>query len=300
MFTSTSESDREVHRIVAAKSMLEGGGFEVYRPFPSANADWFDPFLLLDEMAPNVQAPGEVVGAPPHPHRGFETVTYVLQGEVEHRDSADNQGTIGPNDVQWMTAGDGIIHSETPSTKLQIEGGILHGLQLWVNLPANLRRTQPAYQAIRADGIPTISGEGWTASVVAGNMLGVTGPATTHTPIGYARLTLQPGAELRLPTTDGHTALIYAFEGEGLVGASGKKLRSQHLAVFDRSGGDVRLGVPAEAEAPLDCILLTGEPIAEPMARYGPFVMNTVAELDEALADFEAGRMGSISPTGTA
>lgn len=297
--TQTQRADRKVDRIIAARSTIEGGGFEVYRPFPGLEADWFDPFLLLDELAPNYQEPGEAVGAPAHPHRGFETVTYILQGELEHRDSAGNHGLIGPGDVQWMTAGDGIIHSEMPSTRIQTEGGIGHGLQLWVNLPASLRRTTPRYQALRAADISTVAGSGWTAEVVAGSMFGTKGPADTHTPIGYARLTIQPGTSMRIPVEEGHTALVYAFDGGGLIGATHDRLNAHHLGVFERAGGDVVLTVPAHAE-PLDCIVLTGEPINEPMARYGPFVMNTRAELHEAIEDFNAGRMGSIPATGAA
>ncbi|NNF54237.1 MAG: pirin family protein [Acidimicrobiales bacterium] len=291
---------RQVNRIIPARSTIEGGGFQVYRPFPGLDADWFDPFLLLDEMAPTYQNPGEAVGAPPHPHRGFETVTYILQGEVEHRDSAGNHGLIGPGDVQWMTAGDGIVHSEMPSTRIQTEGGTGHGLQLWVNLPAALRRTTPRYQALPASEIAKATGEGWTAEVVAGELLGTQGPAETHTPIGYARMTVHPGARVRIPVEDGHTALVYAFGGMGLVGATQEPLATHHLAVLDRSDGDVVLSVPDGAHTPLDSIVLTGQPINEPMARYGPFVMNTRAELEEAITDYNAGRMGSIAATGTA
>jgi redox-sensitive bicupin YhaK (pirin superfamily) len=296
--TDTQSAARRVARIVSATSTIEGGGFEVYRPFPAPAADWFDPFLLLDEMAPNEAPPGEAVGAPAHPHRGFETVTYILQGEVEHRDSAGNHGLIGPGDVQWMTAGDGIIHSEMPSTRIQTEGGVGHGLQLWVNLPASLRRTPPAYQGLVADDIASVSGEGWTAEVVAGAMLGVVGPAQTHTPIGYARVTIQPGTSMRIPAPDGHTALIYSFAGSATVGDTDDQLATNHLAVLDRDGGDIVLTVSATATGPLDCIVLTGEPINEPMVRYGPFVMNTEAEIKEAISDFNAGRMGSIPATG--
>ena len=295
----TISPTRSVEQIIPATSTLEGGGFEVYRPFPGPVVDWLDPFLLLDEMAPNYQEPGEVVGTPAHPHRGFETVTYILQGEVEHRDSAGNHGVIGPGDVQWMTAGDGIIHSEMPSERVQTDGGIGHGMQLWVNLPAALRRTTPKYQALTANEISSTSGEGWTAEVVAGSMLGVVGPATSHTPIGYARVTIQPGATVRIPTTDGHTALVYGFEGDAAVGTEGVELHAHHLAVLDRSSGDLMLTVAADATVAFDCIVLTGEPIDEPMERYGPFVMNTRAEIDEAITDFQAGRMGSIPATGT-
>jgi redox-sensitive bicupin YhaK (pirin superfamily) len=295
----TQPAARNVERIVPAISTLEGGGFEVYRPFPTPAADWFDPFLLLDEMAPNEVAPGEAVGAPPHPHRGFETVTYILQGEVEHRDSAGNHGIIGPGDVQWMTAGDGIVHSEMPSTRIQTEGGTGHGLQLWVNLPASLRRTTPAYQGLVANDIASASGDGWTAEVVAGPLLGVVGPAQTHTPIGYARVTIQPGSTLRIPAPDGHTALVYSFAGSATVGDHGTHLATNHLAVLDRAGGDIVIVVSANASEAFDCVVLTGEPINEPMVRYGPFVMNTQAEIKEAISDFNAGRMGSIPATGT-
>lgn len=296
---TTTERTRPLARIVTAAQAIEGGGFEVFRPFPTAALDWLDPFLLLDEMAPVHHKPGEAIGAPAHPHRGFETVTYVLQGEVEHRDSAGNHGLIGPGDVQWMTAGDGIVHSEMPSARIQIEGGVVHGLQLWVNLPSSLRRTTPRYQALRNDQLTLVEGEGWTAEVVAGSMLGVAGPAETHTPITYARVTIQPGASLRIPVADGHTAAIYAFDGTGAVGEPGENLEAHHLAVFEPSGGDLVVSARGAAEPPLDAIVLTGEPIGEPIARYGPFVMNTAAEIDDAITDFNAGRMGSIPATGT-
>lgn len=290
---------RPLARLVAASQTLEGGGFEVYRPFPTATLEWLDPFLLLDEMAPVDHEPGQAVGAPAHPHRGFETVTYVLQGEVEHQDSAGNHGLIGPGDVQWMTAGDGIIHSEMPSARIQTEGGVGHGLQVWVNLPSSLRRTTPRYQALPNDQLASVAGEGWAAEVVAGSLLGVDGPAETHTPITYARVTVQPGASLRIPIDDGHTAAVYAFEGSGTVGEPGELLNTHHLAVFEQSSGDLFVSVPDDASGPLDSIVLAGEPIGEPIARYGPFVMNTAAEIDEAIADYNAGRMGSIPATGT-
>lgn len=294
-----ADGARSVVRVIAASSTLEGGGFEVHRPFPVPGADWFDPFLLLDEMAPHHQPPGEAVGAPPHPHRGFETVTYILQGEVEHRDSAGNHGVIGPGDVQWMTAGDGIVHSEMPSTRLQTEGGVGHGLQLWVNLPASLRRTAPRYQALPANEIGSAVGEGWVAEVVAGSMFGVDGPAETHTAVGVARLTAQPGSTVAISAPAAHTALAYSFAGTASVGASGTALPAQHLAVFEADGGQMVISVPDDAPEAFDGLILTGEPITEPMVRYGPFVMNTRSEIDEAIVDFQAGRMGAITATGT-
>ncbi len=295
----TPAPTRSVDRIVPSISTIEGGGFPVNRPFPSPALDVLDPFLLLDEMAPVEVPPGEAVGAPAHPHRGFETVTYILRGEVEHRDSVGNHGIIGPGDVQWMTAGDGIIHSEMPSERVQTEGGVGHGLQLWVNLPAELRRTAPTYQALTADRIPMARGDGWEARIVAGSMLGVDGPATTHTPIGYARVTIQPGATVRIPAADGHNAAVYAFSGRGELGADHTALASNELAVFEPAGGDLMLTVPLDAAEALDCLVLTGEPIGEPIARYGPFVMNTEDEIVEAIDDYNAGRMGTIAATGS-
>ncbi|MEM7143225.1 MAG: pirin family protein [Actinomycetota bacterium] len=296
---STPTSDRSVALIAASTRTLEGGGFPVNRPFPSHALELLDPFLLLDEMAPVEVPPGEAVGAPAHPHRGFETVTYILRGEVEHRDSAGNHGVIGPGDVQWMTAGDGIIHSEMPSERVQTEGGVGHGLQLWVNLPSELRRTAPKYQALTADSIPTVIGEGWRAHVVAGSMLGVDGPADTHTPIGLARVTVEPGSSLRIPAPDGHTAAIYAFQGGCGLGPDQTELETNHLGVFEHEGGDLLVNVPADATEPLDALVLTGRPIGEPIARYGPFVMNTKDEIAEAIDDFNAGRMGAIAATGS-
>jgi hypothetical protein len=289
---------RSLATIIPASRTIEGGGFEVYRPFPTSALDLLDPFLLLDEMAPTQLEPGEAIGAPDHPHRGFETVTYIVHGEVEHRDSAGNHGLIGPGDVQWMTAGDGIIHSEMPSSRIQTEGGFSHGLQLWVNLPASLRRTAPKYQALPSDSITSLGGDGWSAELVAGSMFGARGPAETHTPVGYARVTIQPGATLRIPTVDGHTAAVYAFDGSGMAGERLGQIDTHHLAIFEPTGGDIVLSVPEGATAALDCIVLTGEPIGEPIVRYGPFVMNTAAEIHEAISDFNAGRMGSILATG--
>lgn len=295
----TTTTKRPLKFIAPAIRTLEGGGFEVFRPFPTANLDWLDPFLLLDEMAPNYVKPGKAIGAPAHPHRGFETVTYILQGEVEHRDSAGNHGIIGPGDVQWMTAGDGIIHSEMPSTRVQTQGGIGHGLQLWVNLPASLRRTAPNYQALPSDQIASAVGDGWTAEVIAGSMLGVTGPAKTHTPIGLARVIVQPSSKIQVAVPEGHTALVYVFDGSATTGAGSDVIQAHQLGVFETTAGDIVLAVPTDAPSPVDCLVLTGEPINEPMARYGPFVMNTNAEIEEAIVDYNAGRMGSIAATGT-
>ena len=290
-------STRTLIDLIPSVATSDGAGVRLLRSI-GVGGRRLDPFLMLDEFGTD-NPDDYIAGFPPHPHRGFETVTYVVQGEVEHRDSAGNHGIVGPGDVQWMTAGDGIVHSEMPSTRIQTEGGIVHGLQLWVNLPASLRRTAPSYQALPAGDLAKASGDGWIAHVVAGSMLGASGPARTHTPVGYARVTVQPGATVRIPAPTGHTALVYAFAGSATAGDRGERLAAQQLAVFEPTDGDIVLTGPARADTALDSIVLTGEPVNEPIARYGPFVMNTRSELVEAIDDYNAGRMGSIPATGT-
>ena len=288
---------RQLIDVIPAQETLEGGGIRVNRPFPTPAADWFDPFLLLDEMAPTTHAPGgKVVGVPPHPHRGFETVTYMISGEVEHRDSAGNHGVIGPGDVQWMTAGDGIVHSEMPSEHIQTEGGTTHGLQLWVNLPAALRRTTPRYQGLVSSDMPTVRGDGWLAHLVAGELFGQTGPADSHTPITYAHVTVDAGSAIDIPVPNEFTALAYIIAGPADLGEERATAHAQHLAVFDRSSGDMLITAPAENA--VQCMVLLGQPIDEPMVRYGPFVMNTSEEIHIAIDDFNAGRMGKIPAAG--
>ena len=288
-------SARPIHNIVTARPTIEGGGIRVNRPFPIPGADWFDPFLLLDEMAPTVHPPGKSGGVPPHPHRGFETVTYVFEGEIEHTDSAGNNDVIGPGDVQWMTAGDGIVHSEMLSEKLQREGGTSHGLQLWVNLPAQLRRTTPRYQGFRSHDMPVVNADGWSAHLVAGELGGEQGPAESHTPITYAIVQIEPGATARIPVADGYTALAYVVDGRALAKDERRTIEPQQLVVFESTTGDVVLHAETER---VRCLVLAGQPIAEPMQRYGPFVMNTTDELAEAIDDFNAGRMGQLTATG--
>jgi hypothetical protein len=291
---------RPVAGVVAARHTLEGAGFGVFRPLPAPGLDLLDPFLLVDEMEPVDHAPGTAQGAPDHPHRGFETVTYLLEGEFEHRDSMGNHGTIGPGDIQWMTAGDGVVHSEMPSRRIQTEGGRVHGFQIWVNLPAADKRTTPRYQSLDADRLPTVEGDGWRARIVAGTMLGATGPAATHTPIGYGHVTLEPGAAVTIPVPADHNAGVYVFRGAATVGSPPTAVPERHLAVFGRDPGALVLSVPADATGPCDALVLTGRPLDEPVARYGPFVMNTREELVEAFDDFQEGRMGAIAATGHA
>ncbi|MEM9464739.1 MAG: pirin family protein [Actinomycetota bacterium] len=297
MSPASTGRTKSVVEIITANRQIEGGGFEVFRPFPGPARLDLDPFLLLDEMAPQYHPPGsDPVGAPAHPHRGFETVTYVLAGEAEHRDSAGNHGIIGPGDVQWMTAGDGIVHSEMPSDRARAEGGLGHGLQLWVNLPAALRRTAPRYQALPASDLAQVAGDGWNAVIIAGSFFGVDGPAETHTPIGLARVHLEAGASQRLPVAEGHVAALYVYHGTAAL-PDERRASAQEFAVFDQRSGD--MVIAADDEHALDAFVLTGQPIGEPIVRHGPFVMNTEAEIEEAILDFQAGRMGAIDPVGT-
>jgi len=284
--------------IVRAHRQLEGAGFGVYRPFPTSGFDMLDPFLMLDEKEPEVHQPGSAKGAPDHPHRGFETVSYVLDGETEHSDSLGNRDVIRAGDVQWMTAGDGIVHCEMPSTRIQTEGGRVHGFQLWVNLPAALKRTQPRYQALSADKLPNVEGEGWKAIVIAGEVFGVRGPAATHTPIVYAHLSIDPGIEISIDLPADHQAGIYVFESSALVGPASTPVENRHLAVFVPGDGAITLAAPADADGPTETLLMAGRPLNEPVARHGPFVMNTRAEIVEAIEDYQAGRMGKIAPAG--
>lgn len=289
---------REVSRVVTAHRQLEGAGFAVFRPFPTQGLDQLDPFLMLDEKEPKVYAPGEAKGAPDHPHRGFETVSYVLDGETEHSDSLGNRGIIRKGDVQWMTAGDGIVHCEMPSQRIQDEGGRTHGFQLWVNLPASLKRTRPRYQSLTAADIPKVVGEGWEAVVIAGDVFGVSGPAATHTPIIYAHVTLQPGVELTIEVPPDHQAGLYLFAGSALAGTEGTEIDTHQLAVFAPGDGALMVTTRASRQEPTQMLLMAGRPLGEPVARYGPFVMNTQDELVEAVEDYQAGRMGTIAPAG--
>lgn len=283
---------REVHRIVHAVRQREGGGFVVRRPFPTAGLDAIDPFLLLDEMGPVDYAPGEAVGAPDHPHRGFETVTYMLDGEFVHEDSAGNRAAIGPGDVQWMTAGDGVVHSELPAPWLRERGGRVHGFQLWVNLPARDKRIAPRYQDVRAADMPTWTSAGGevVVRVIAGAVLGVQARAQTRTPITYADVTLAPGAEVALDVPAAQNALVYVFRGEAAVGAQRRAARDGDMALTT-AGETLQLRGGRKGSRAL---VIAGEPLREAVARYGPFVMNTREEILEAFADFQAGRFGRI------
>jgi redox-sensitive bicupin YhaK (pirin superfamily) len=294
--TSNNKVVRETQRIVTAHRQREGAGFIVRRPVPTQGLDTVDPFLLLDEMGPVDYAPGEAVGAPDHPHRGFETITYMLEGEFEHEDSAGHRGVLRPGDVQWMTAGAGIVHSEMPSRGIREKGGRVHGFQIWVNLPARLKMTRPRYQEVSSGQIPQgRSADGRArVRVIAGEALGARAVIDTHTPIVYQDWTIDAGADVTTALAREQQALVYVFQGSVLVGNEGREVRDGQMALLG-PGDEVRFR--GGAQAPGRLLLLAGVPIAEAVARYGPFVMNTQQELVEAVRDYQSGRMGEITRT---
>ena len=286
------EKARTVRRVLPSVETLEGAGFLVHRPFPTSDFDHFDPFLLLDEMGPMDLGPGEAQGAPDHPHRGFETVTYLLSGRMEHGDSRGNHGSLGPGDVQWMTAGSGVVHSEMPAADFQARGGRMHGFQLWVNLPRRDKMMAPRYQEVPAAKIPigkSADGKA-TVRVIAGESLGAHAVIDTRTPISYFDVALSPGGVLEQPIATDHNAFAYVVEGPGLFGADRSPAQSHELVLFRNDGAVARL--EAAADAPLRALLVAGRPLDEPVARAGPFVMNTRSEVVQAFEDFQSGRLG--------
>ena len=286
---------RSVENVIPAVATYEGAGFLVHRPFPSPSLDHLDPFLLLDEMGPSDLGPGEAKGAPDHPHRGFETVTYLLSGAMQHKDSQGNRGQLRPGDVQWMTAGSGVVHSEMPEPSFAASGGRMHGFQLWVNLPARDKMTKPRYQEIPASGIPVGKSEDGkvTARVIAGEALGQGAVIETRTPIFYLDYELAPGASLEQPAPPEYNVFAYVVEGEGTLGSNRRPARRHEMAHFAANGDTVR--IEAGTGASLRVLLIGGVPLNEPVARYGPFVMNTRAEIVQAFEDYQAGRLGEIA-----
>jgi quercetin 2,3-dioxygenase len=293
-----SSVDRRVVSLTTAPSGLEGEGFPVRRAFAGVDLRLLDPFVHMDQMGEVEYGPGEPKGTPWHPHRGFETVTYMLDGLLRHQDSNGGGGLITDGDTQWMTAGSGLLHIEAPPEHVVMSGGLFHGFQLWVNLPARLKMTAPRYQDIRGGQVALLRSPdgGALVRVIAGEVGGHPGPGVTHTPITLIHATLSPGARLRLPWRQDFNALVYALAGHGSVGAERRPLRWGQLAVL--GAGDavtIEAAVAQESRSPeLDVLVLGGEPIREPVAAYGPFVMNTRAELLQAFEDFQAGRLGTV------
>lgn len=285
---------RPVVQVVTSHRQREGAGFIVRRPFPTAGLGLADPFLMLDEMGPIDYAPGHAVGAPDHPHRGFETVTYLLAGEAEHEDSAGHRGTLGPGDVQWMTAGRGVVHSEMPSARVRREGGRVHGFQLWVNLPARDKMMAPRYQEIPRAQIPEARSDDGLAHVrvLAGEALGASAVIETRTPIAYHDWTLQPGARVEVAILPTYSVYVYVFGGA--VQVAGTRLTDGQLGVLGE-GDAVSLEVAESDGEPARLLLLAGVPLREPVVSHGPFVMNTRQEIMDAVRDYQSGRMGAIS-----
>jgi len=294
---SYSQGGRSVAGVVNSIETLEGGGFLVRRPFPKPSFSEFDPFLLLDEMGPIEIAPGEAKGAPDHPHRGFETVTYLMSGDMEHKDSRGHAGRLRAGDVQWMTAGAGVVHSEMPSREFARDGGRMHAFQLWVNLPQRDKMMKPRYQEIPNSQIPkATSVDGLvTVSVIAGEAMGQRAVIETRTPIIYLHYRLEPGGTVNQEVPSAYNAFAYVVDGEGLFGPEGERLGNGQMVLFAQDGDEVRIENPVEAQATLEVLLIAGVPLNEPVARYGPFVMNTQAEIRQAIEDYRQGRMGAIN-----
>lgn len=288
---------REVVSVTSAPGGFEGEGFPVKRAFQGVDLRLLDPFIHLDEMGEVDYAPGEPKGTPWHPHRGFETVTYIIDGTFEHQDSHGGGGVITDGDTQWMTAGSGLLHIEAPPEALVMSGGLFHGLQLWVNLPRSDKMIAPRYQDLRADRVGLLSSADGTAlvRVIAGELGGVRGPGETFTPIVMAHATIAPGGELTTPWRPDFNALVYVMSGRGQV--AGRPIGPSQLAVLG-AGDAISLRADDRQEgrhgSGLEVVLLGGAPIREQLAWAGPFVMNSEAEVRQAFVDFQAGRLGQI------
>jgi redox-sensitive bicupin YhaK (pirin superfamily) len=286
---------RFISKVIEPQTAIEGAGVKLRRSIAPRVSNEYDPFLLFDHFAFNDPLEGPILGFPTHPHRGIETVTYMLEGNVRHRDSLGNAGVIGPGDVQWMTSGRGILHEEMPRRG---PSGLVNGFQLWVNLPAAQKMSAPHYQEVKAASIPVAHLGGASVRVVAGEHGGVAGPVTEIAagPL-YMDVTLGPGEEFRIPTPEGHTVMTYVFEGEGRFGlddgGEGESVQAVRLVVFE-DGDELR--VLTAPDSPVRFMLMAGAPFREPIVPYGPFVMNTEEEIRQALADL---RNGTFVKAGT-
>jgi len=292
--------ERPVLAVSTAPAGFEGEGFPVRRTMAGINYTYLDPFIMMDHMGEVDYAAGEPKGTNWHPHRGFETVTYLIEGQFIHQDTHGGGGVITEGATQWMTAGAGLLHIETPPEKLVEDGGLFHGFQLWVNLPAKDKFLSPKYQGIESGQITLLASADGSSllRVIAGEVNGHRGPGATHTPITLLHASVMPGHQLSLPWQPSYNALAYVMAGSGTVGPDGQPIHAGQLAVF---GAGDRLTIAAEERqdsrtSALEVILLGGEPIREPMVHYGPFVMNTRAELQQALQDYQSGRLGIIPP----
>ena len=295
-----NKSIRSVLQIIKSETTQDGEGVTLNRSFPNSYISEFDPFLLLDEMGPMDVKPGKQKGFPDHPHRGFETVTYLLNGKFEHKDSQDHAGTISAGDVQWMTAGSGVIHSEMPEKEFSKNGGKLHGFQLWVNLPKSNKMMKPRYQEIPQSKIPsgtTKESGNVSVKVIAGESLGAKAVINTITPIMYLHFKLEPGARITQPVPEEYNAFAYVIKGKALFeqsNNSNKIIERENLVIFDKDGKEVYIQAAKESKDLLELLLIGGIPLREPIARYGPFVMNTQQEIYQAIEDYRGGKLGRI------
>ena len=292
------DEPRRVRQVSTAPRGFEGEGFPVRRAFAGVDLADLDPFIHLDQIGEIDYEPGEPKGTPWHPHRGFETVTYLMDGVLRHEDSTGGGGTITGGDTQWMTAGKGILHIETPPDDVVKAGGLFHGLQLWVNLPARQKWVEPRYQDLQGSSTTLLaSGDGGAlVRLIAGELGGVRGPGSTYTPMTMVHATVEPGARLVLPWPEPFNALAYVLAGNALVGPERRPVELGQLTVFGR-GGTLVVEAPAQQPGPassLELLVLGGQPIREPVAWMGPFVMNTRDEVLQAVEDFQAGRLGQI------
>jgi redox-sensitive bicupin YhaK (pirin superfamily) len=294
--------ERPVARVSSAPSGFEGEGFPVRRAFAGVPLEALDPFIHLDQMGAVDYGPGEPRGTDWHPHRGFETVTYMLDGTFQHQDSHGGGGVITDGATQWMTAGGGILHIETPPEELVVSGGLFHGLQLWVNLPSASKMVAPRYQSLEGERVTLLASAdgGALVRVIAGEVDGHRGPGATYTPITFLHATVSPGARLHLPWRPDFNALAYVLSGSGRAGSEGRPVREGDLVVFG-PGDHLLLSASdqqSSAAPNLEVVVLGGQPIREPLAWYGPFVMNTKAEIVKAVEDYQAGRLGVVPADG--
>ena len=294
----TTTSGRPVLSVTTAPAGFEGEGFPVRRAFAGVDRSHLDPFIHMDQMGEVEYAPGEPKGTPWHPHRGFETVTYMIDGTFQHQDSIGGGGLISDGDTQWMTAGGGILHIEAPPEDLVASGGLFHGIQLWVNLPKADKMIAPRYQDIGRSNVVLLASSdgGALLRVIAGDVAGHAGPGATHSPMAMVHATLAPGAQVVLPWQADFNALVYVLGGTGTVGADQHPIRTGQLAVFgDGDSVTVTAAPTQESRTPtLDVLILGGRPIREPVYAYGPFVMNTREEVAQAFEDYQAGRLGTV------
>lgn len=283
--------NRSVVKIITATCTKEGGGFTVRRPFPTQNLSEYSPFLLIDELGPILWKPNEGIGAPAHPHRGFETVSYILKGQISHRDSMGNSGTLSDGDVQWMTAGSGIVHEELPHPDFLASGGWMHGFQVWINLPAKYKKMAPRYQSLQNRDIPQVNldSDHGQIKVIAGKFMSTHAKLDTIIPIHFFHIVLNPSKSICFPIPETDNALLYVFEGSATIG---EYICKEGQMVTLEKGQNISFR--NDSTKRLSALFLSGQPTNEPIARYGPFVINTQDELIVAFSDYQQGKMGTI------